>query len=105
MLAGCSTPTTRPGKGPGIPGFVVAALLLSSVDAAKPAYFRMLRREVVMTIVPPPRKVERTPALQAVRASDFEIAKIGNAGPHQVQVHFDKVVFDPAGFCSGEDLF
>jgi hypothetical protein len=57
MLAGCSTPTTRPGKGPGIPGFVVAALLLSSVDAAKPAYFRMLRREVVMTIVPPPRKV------------------------------------------------
>src|SRR5437879_8697371 len=36
--------------------------------------------------------------------SDLEGAKIGDAGFHQVQVHFDEVVLYPGGFRGGEDF-
>src|SRR5258707_5357030 len=50
MHAGCSTPTTRPGNGPGIPGSEVAALLPSTVEAARLAYLRKSRRRVFTTV-------------------------------------------------------
>src|SRR5436853_6792693 len=53
MHPGCWTATTRPGKGPGIPGLVVAALLWccpSAAGTAIAAYLRSSRREVVTEI-------------------------------------------------------
>src|SRR5271170_6765289 len=37
--------------------------------------------------------------------SNLEIAQVGDAGFHEVEVHFDEVVFYAAGFCGGEDFF
>src|ERR1039457_2242640 len=37
-------------------------------------------------------------------SSNMELAKEGNAGLHQVQVHFDEVILEPARFCRRKDL-
>jgi hypothetical protein len=42
---------------------------------------------------------------QRTFASDLETAKVGDAGFHQVEVHFHEIVLDPPGFCGGEDSF
>src|SRR5437763_11890960 len=49
MHAGCSTPTTRAGNGPGIPGLLVAARLWETVEAARAAYLRTSRRRIFTT--------------------------------------------------------
>ena len=57
----CCTPTTRPGKAPGIPGLFVAALLFRTVDAAKPAYLIRSRRGVMQAYFTP-RPLKNAPA-------------------------------------------
>src|SRR6266852_3507040 len=37
-------------------------------------------------------------------ASDLEIAKVGNAGFHHFQVHFDEIILYAADFRGGEDF-
>ena len=37
-------------------------------------------------------------------SSDLQIVKVGNARFHHVQVHFDEVILDAAGFRRGKDL-
>src|ERR1022692_1016436 len=37
-------------------------------------------------------------------SSNMELAKEGNAGLHQVEVHFDEVILEPARFCRRKDL-
>src|ERR1700722_14255295 len=54
MQPACSTATTRPGNGPGIPGFEVDALLCTWPRAAAPANAadrRKSRRRVVMHLI------------------------------------------------------
>src|ERR1700758_4140346 len=44
------------------------------------------------------------PIADKLKASDLQVAQIGNAGFHHFQLHFDEVIPDAAGFCGGEDL-
>src|SRR6266851_8983322 len=39
-----------------------------------------------------------------IRESNLQSAQVGDAGFHQVQVHFDEVIFYAGGFCRGKDL-
>jgi len=34
----------------------------------------------------------------------LQVAKVGDAGFHEVEVHLDEIIFDAAGFCGGEDF-
>jgi hypothetical protein len=66
MQPGCSTATTRPGKGPGMPGLVVAALLWDWATAAAAATIecrnRSLRRRVTKSSLALIEKLQPTDA-------------------------------------------
>src|SRR2546430_13224593 len=36
--------------------------------------------------------------------SHLQVAKVGNAGFHKVEVHFDEIILDAARLCRGKDL-
>src|SRR5262245_11068399 len=44
-------------------------------------------------------------AIRQCERSDLQGAQVRDAGAHEVEIHFDEIVFDAGGFRGGEDLF